>query len=159
MRFSIKLTNKLKRTPFQVTDVFAFEADPNERLMEIQKESFISQGRLPNFAENTNAILDIYIYNIAKSRRKPIHGLELLEDSEKYAREIHSNQKLASNVTSNLDSPDRLLNVYRNGTFPTSFEEHMRGPRESMKSLLGVLKKGHYLRNKKGLKVRFNFYT
>ena len=125
--------------------------------MEIQRESFISQGRLPDFAENTNAILDINIYNIAKSRRKLIYGLELFEENEKYAREVYLNPKLQSSVTSNLNSPDRLLNMYKNGTFPTSFEEHIQATGENLKSFVGVLKKAHFLRNKKGLKVPFNF--
>ena len=77
------------RLLFQLSDVFAFEADPNARMVQHLKEYFKTQGRLPNFAENANAILDINIYNIAKSRRKQIFGLESLEEHERYMREVH----------------------------------------------------------------------
>ena len=84
---SLPRWNKLL-LPFQLSDVFAFEADPNARMMQLLKEGFKKQGRLPKFVENANAILDINIYNIATSRRKPIFGLEKLEENEEYAREI-----------------------------------------------------------------------
>ena len=154
-----------KMVPFQLSDVFAFEADPNARMMQHLKESFKSHGRLPNFKENANAILDINIYNIAKSRRKQISGLEKLEDNEKYAREIDRAEQAADPCTwdpseekdqSHRRQQDILLTRYVNGSFPTSMEdwERLQATGANQISLLEVHRKFHLLRNKKGLETQ-----
>ena len=69
--------------------MFAFEIDENLLLMKRIKEGFKTHSLLPTIIENPNAILDVNIYNIAKSRRKQIFGLESLEEHERYMREVH----------------------------------------------------------------------
>ena len=113
--------------------MFAFEADPNARMVQHLKEYFKTQGRLPHFAENANAILDINIYNIAKSRRKQIFGLESLEENEGYAREIDDVERVRIQFKSLLVTAVSILTTESNIRWDYDILFHRQQQRTSRK--------------------------